>query len=231
MITCLKRFDFKEDGLELFDEPSILEQNFQAVADQCFKDLAPAKNAVNKLKRGIRWGVYANGELNWLQRQTYSLPAHVNREEMGNVREFSLLPDRFVLHPVMTKVVEAAWHRHRFEESTFERAYEVQLSAIGYEVNAASSALPSPLEPHQDTVDGSVVVIDECNTSPAYNRIYDVSGNALYEFTLAPSEGFLLNDSRYLHSVVPIVFKAEQRFGENVGWRNIIIVRFQPLGR
>ncbi len=231
MITMIKKLTFEDDGIEIFKEASLQDTSFLAFAARVFGELSPAKNAVNKLSRGIRWGVLANSKITWLDRNSYRLDASLNKQEAGRTREFDLLPIEFVTHPIVQGVIMRAFERMRFDVSSETRAFEIQLSAIRYNVSNANSAEPSPPEPHQDSVDGSVIVINEHNVFRPENRIYDLDNQPLFAFTLKPSEGFLLKDDRYKHQVVPHVFQADRWPDEDKGFRDIIIIRFQPVGR
>ena len=57
--------------------------------------------------------------------------------------------------------------------------------------------------------------------------MFDNDGRALYEFELGEGQGFVIRDDRLMHYVSDM----QLAMGAQRGHRDIMIVRFQPLGR
>lgn len=221
------------DGFALVDYPQLRSAEFQAQQAAVYDTLRPGENAANKLARAIRWGIYADGEFTWLYRNEYRLDALKNPEEKGNVRRFVLIPEPFLRRPELQDTLVAIFDRWQFEQGSTLRAYEVQLSAIRYEPTLAMPALPSPIVPHQDEVDGAVVVLRKTpHLLGGTSRIYSLNERPLYEFDIEPGEALFIRDAQLKHQVTPLLLDTGDgwRPGERA-FRDILIVRFQPVGR
>ncbi|MEI9942172.1 MAG: 2OG-Fe dioxygenase family protein [Pseudomonadota bacterium] len=211
----------------------ISNETFQARHREVFGSLVPGKNAVNQLSRGIRWGTLTRDQFTWLDRSTYKLSAALNPEERGAERQFVLIPETYLRTPEVESVLRAAFGEWRFPESSYERAYEVQLSAIRYEPSLQRPALPSPLIPHQDQVDGAIVVMAKTeHVTGGTSRLYTLDEQPRYETDLEIGDALFVRDASWKHQVTPVLltpgstWHAAQRV-----FRDVLLIRFAPLGR
>jgi hypothetical protein len=232
-MKLLRPLDIKTDGVALKRYPSLLAPAFQRLQQATYDSLRPGENTANKLKRGIGWAVFAHDKITWLDRTEYSLPANLNPEERGNVRRFLRLDEMFLTAPELEEVFRDVFQQWSFREPSSSRAYELQTTAIRYESTTTITALPSPIIPHQDQVDGAVVVLNK--TGPiigGISRIFNLDGAPLYEFDLDVGEAMFVKDDRVLHQVTPIQLAPDQHWrpGDR-GWRDILIIRFASVGR
>jgi hypothetical protein len=107
------------------------------------------------------------------------------------------------------------------------------VGAFRYEPTAAMPALPSPIAPHQDLVDSAILVAGR--TGPiagGTSRIYDLSDNPLYEFDLRVGEALFVRDHMIKHQVTPLLLVPDRDWRPgDPAWRDVLIARFQPVGR
>lgn len=223
----------ERDGCELRSFPNILTADFQAVQQAAYAKLQRGQNSTNELRRGIGWGVYINDRFIWTERHTYSLPVEFNPEEKGRTRTFVRLDSEFLENPDFEAALRDCFNAWEFEESSTDRAYEVQLSAIRYEPTLDRPAFPAPIIPHQDLIDGTVIVLQKvgCLTG-GETRIYSLDNDPLFEFNLEASEGIFIRDAEVKHQVTTLQLAPNSSWRAGCrAYRDIIIVRFQPLGR
>jgi hypothetical protein len=233
MIRVLSRPTLALDNFMLARFEALMTPTFQALHRQVFSALVPGKNAVNRLERGIRWGVFARDSFIWLDRPTYHLSVDHNPQEKGRVRQFVLISEEYLRSPEIESVlrgVHAQWH---FPQSTTERAFEIQLSAIRYAPRLEQPALPSPLEPHQDLVDGAIVVMAKTeNQAGGTSRLYTLAGQARFEVDLEVGDALFIRDAAWKHQVSPILLTPGPTWRpDDEVFRDVLLVRFQPLGR
>jgi hypothetical protein len=120
-----------------------------------------------------------------------------------------------------------------FSESSTHRAYEVQLSFIRYEPTIVQPAFPPPVIPHQDMIDGTIIVLHKIGDMVGgVSRIYSLDDEPLLEFDLAAGEGLFVRDSAMKHQVTPLQWVPSPRWrpGDRA-YRDIMIVRYQAVGR
>jgi hypothetical protein len=226
-INLLYAPSLSKQGFSTVDFPYLRSQEFQQEALRVYKEATPARNAENSLPRLLRWGVFVHDRFEWLDRATYSLPAELNPQEKGNLRLMDLFPEDFLRRPEMEKLFREVFEMFGFTQSSSARAFEVQLSGICFNPTHGGSAVPPPPYPHRDAVDGAVVVLNKKNVLGGINRIFANDGSPLYEFELDEGQGFVIVDKAALHYVTDV----QLPLGVDEGYRHIIIVRFQPLGR
>jgi len=229
----LKMPTLDEDGFSLAHYSEVLDKGYHEVQSDAYGQLRPGKNASNKLCRGIAWGVFARDRFVWLDRETYSLSADLNPEEAGRTREFVQISDRFLSHPTTEGILRKIFAVWEFQETCSTRAYEVQLSAIRYEPSLASPSMPSPIIPHQDLIDGAIVVLDRVgDLVGGVSRIYDLSDNPLYQMDLDVGDTLLVKDALVKHQVTPLMLEPSAVWGNGQrAHRDVLLVRFQPVGR
>ena len=221
---------FKVLGLEQYMSSQLVE-----LQEDVYSKLEPGQNAANKLCRGIRWGQYTSDGFTWLDRDTYSLPEDLNHEEKGRVRRFQLIDKSFLSLPEVEEMFHLIFEQWDFAERPSHRAYEIQLSAIRYEPNLYDNgvAIPSPIYPHQDLIDGAIIVLNrKGNFMGGVSRIYSLDDEPLYEFDLQVGEALLVKDQMVKHQVTPLLVSPQDDWRPNHrAYRDILIVRFQPVGR
>lgn len=220
-------------GFELSRYPGLLDPGYQALQQKAYAKLEPGVNAANKLPRGTAWGMLVNGQITWQDRNSYRLSAELNPEEAGRTRIFTPIDHDLLEHATTVAMFEDIFARWQFSESTFEVPYQVQLSAIRYEPTLAVPAMPSPVIPHQDAVDGVIVVMHKTsNLVGGLSRIYDLEGRPQWQVDLEPADGLFVRDSAVLHQVTPILLEPGARWapGEKA-YRDVLLVRFQRVGR
>lgn len=216
-----------EHGFAICDFAYLRDPTFQVVSEEVYRRLTPAKNATNQNPRGLRWGVFVNGQFHWLDRDSYSLTAQENPEEGGRVRRMDLIPTSLLRTPQCEQLFRETFDLFQFPDDSAVRAYEIQISAIRYAPKYGRSATPPPPFPHRDRVDGAIVVLKKHGVIGGINRLFDNEERALYEFEMNEGNGFLIRDARLLHYVSDV----QLALGAQEGHRDILIVRFQPLGR
>ncbi len=214
---------------------------FDVINDAAYRDLVeavygrfePGKNAVNQLCRGTAWGAYLADQFLWSDRTTYSLPREVQPEEGDRIREFSEIPKSFLLDPRTEGALRKAFEVWNHEKKSNKQLYQVQLSAIRYEPSVSRPALPSPIEPHQDLVDGTIIVLNKRGPMVGgVSRLYGLDGTPLYEIDLAVGEGLSIRDKVLKHQVTIMTLDT------SAGWRpsdtavrDVLLVRYQAVGR
>jgi len=224
----IKSFVLNKDHIALDSYTEL--KSIRALIEKEFHNLEPGENTKNKLDRGIRWGIIANNQKTWLQRNTYQLDDKFNQEESGNTRKFTLISDEFINHKVIDQLITNHFNKWRFEEGSDWRAYEVQVSLIGYKATWLETAIPAPAIAHQDMIDGSVTVLHrEGDIEGGITRVFNLDGEMLVEADLHVGDSIFMVDSETKHLVTPISIP----FGSCTGKarRLIMIIRFQPLGR
>lgn len=232
-MRLLRNATLEQDGFMLEHFDAFSSESFQSSHAAIYGALLPGENAANTLARGVRWGVFAHHQLTWLDRNTYSLPEKLNPDEKGRVRRFVLIPEPYLRRPEIELFLRQAFLIWNFPESPAERAYEVQLSAIRYQPTIATTALPSPLIPHQDLIDGAVLVLAKTeNLLGGTSRLYTLDDEPLYEMDLSVGDALFIRDARLKHQVTPLQLSpgAQWRPGQSA-YRDILIARFQPVGR
>ncbi len=232
-MRLLRTPTLNDDYFELVDYKELRNPEFVASQLAVYNDFAPGENASNKLSRGIRWGIYVNGEFIWLSRNEYHLDERFNPEERGKIRKFPLIPTGFLHRQEIVKLLNAVFARWGFIEDSYKRAYEVQLSAIRYEPSVAETALPSPMTPHQDQIDGAIVVLHKTKyLVGGVSRIYSLNENPLYEVDIKAGEALLVKDEKIKHQVTPILLNPSDTWRPGTpSFRDILIIRYQPVGR
>lgn len=221
------------DGCALADFREVRTQDFQHAQQAAFESLAPGENASNKLRRGIAWAVYAQDCFTWLDRETYQLGKEWNPEEGGRVRRFPVIDRGFMGRDDMQAILRKCFALWNFPEPSQRRAYELQCSYIRYEPTIAQPAFPSPIEPHRDMIDGVIVVLHKRgDLTGGLSRIYTLDSEPLIELDLAVGEGLVVKDDRVKHQVTTLQLEPGRswRPGDRA-YRDIMIVRFQPVGR
>jgi hypothetical protein len=78
MISMTRRPTLHDGGFAVRDYSYVRESAFQQATHCMYAPFTPARNATNQLPRALRWGVYANEHITWLDRDTYSLSAKDN---------------------------------------------------------------------------------------------------------------------------------------------------------
>jgi len=225
---CQRKLTLKRNSVQLESYSEL--SGIRNIAKAEMAKLEPGKNASNKLLRGIRWGIFVNDEFHWTKRNTYSLPANKNSEELGVVREFKLISKEFIDDPLIVDVLKQKFGTWNFKEKSHWRAYEVQVSLIGYVATLTNSALPSPVYAHQDLIDGSVTVLYiDGKIEGGITRVFDLDENMIIEAKLKENEAIFMVDDQTKHIVTPITVGLGSVSG--IAKRLLMIVRFQPLGR
>jgi hypothetical protein len=223
-----KKLTLKRDSVQLDSYPELAE--IRKLAKTELAHLKPSRNAANTLLRGIRWGIYVNEDFQWTDRNTYSLSVDLNHEESGVIREFTLISDKFINNPVVRSVLKQKFATWDFAEKSNWRAYEVQVSLIGYVATLTNTALPAPVYVHQDMIDGSVaVLLIDGKIEGGITRVFDLDENMIVEASLDEGEAIFMVDEDTKHIVTPISLALGSVSG--VAKRLLMIVRFQPLGR
>lgn len=232
-MKLLKKPNIKCDGWDIANYVGAKDPDFQKKAKEVYDSFQTGENSQNQLKRGIAWGVYARNEFTWLDRNSYRLSAELNPEEHGKTRRFSLIPKSFLELPQLQSILTQCFDVWDFKEKTNQRAYEVQLAGIRYEPTLDAPALPSPLIPHRDLVDGTIIVLNrEGCIKGGVSRLYELDGAPLCEMTLRQGEGLSVKDDRLLHQVGVMTMEPDNdwRSGDRA-FRDVLLVRFQKLGR
>lgn len=220
-------------GFQLGRYPALLDADYQRIEEEAFVKLKPGINASNQLARGTAWGVYVNGQISWQARNSYRLSAELNPEEGGRTRIFTPIDRALLDHPATMAMFLDIYDQWGFTESSFEVPYQVQLSAIRYEPTLAVPAMPSPVVPHQDAVDGVIVVMNKTsNLVGGLSRIYDLDGNPQWQVDLDPADALFVRDAAVLHQVTPILLEPGARWAPGEpAYRDVLLVRFQRVGR
>lgn len=226
-ILLVRSPSLQSDNFEVRDFPYLRDPDLQRDVRDVYGAFTPARNATNANARGIRFGVLVKGEFTWFDRDTYSLPVAFNKEEAGRIRQMDLIPEDFLRKSPIERHFHEMFAAWNFEEDSFKRAYEIQLSAIRYAPLHGRTAIPGPAYPHQDLVDTSVTVLGKENITGGVSRIFTLDDQPLYEFDLIEGQGYLVKDAAYKHYVSDV----QLPIGVGNGFRDILAVRFQPLGR
>ena len=219
---------FCVDKFDAIDNPA-----YRAKVEEVYSRFEPGKNAINQLCRGTAWGAYLDDQFVWSNRTTYSLPAQLQPEEGNRIREFSKIPRSFLTDPITEAALRRSFAVWNHPMKSDQQLYQVQLSAIRYEPTVAKPALPSPIEPHQDLVDGTIIVLNKRGTmTGGVSRLYALDGTPLYELDLAVGEGLSIRDAALKHQVTIMTLEI------NEGWRpgdtavrDVLLVRFDAVGR
>lgn len=232
-VRLLKPVELSQDGFQLTCLEAISDEEFQRVQQAEYASCKPGENTQNKLARKTRWGAYTCDEFSWQDRGTYSLPAKLNPEEGGSIRVFEQLNDAFLHHPVTEKLLRSVFHAWNFEKSSYEQLYQVQLSAIRYEPTIETPAWPSPVAPHQDLVDGAIALLHRTeNIVGGLSRIYDLDKRPLVQMDLRIGDILFVRDSEVLHQVTPLMLEPGRNWSNGQSaYRDVLLIRFQPVGR
>jgi hypothetical protein len=220
-------------GFQLDRYPALLSDDYQAIQQEAFAKFKPGVNASNKLARGTAWGVLVNGQISWQDRTGYSLSADLNPEEGGRTRIFTPIDRALLEHPATVAMFHDIFAHWGFPESSYEVPYQVQLSGIRYEPTLAVPAMPSPVIPHQDSVDGVIVVLHKTpNLVGGLSRIYDLDGAPQWQVDLNAGDALFVRDAAVLHQVTPILLEPGSRWAPgDQAYRDVLLVRFQRVGR
>lgn len=232
-ITCLRVPSIAEDGFAAKSLEEVKSVDFQDIAKRTYDTFTAGENSANRLKRGIAWGTYVNGQFHWHDRDTYHLSAQSNPEEEGRVRTFVKSGQDFLQHPVLESVLRKVFSEWNFSATSFQRAYEIQLGQVRYEPSIAEPALPSPMIPHQDEIDGAIVVLrKEGDLVGGLSRLYDLNDTPLFELDMGVGDALFVKDHMLKHQVTPLMLEpsASWSIGDRA-YRDVLLVRFQPIGR
>lgn len=233
LIASLKAPTIADDGFAVKHIDLIKADDFQEVAKRTYETFEVGQHSKNKLKRGIAWGTLVNGQYHWHNRDTYQLSSDFNSEEGGQVRTFVKSGLDFLNHPVLIAALNNVFEEWGFPTSSFERAYEVQLGQIRYEPTIIETALPSPLFPHQDEIDGAIIVLSkEGDLVGGRSRLYTLDDQPLYELDLDVGDALFVRDAKLKHQVTPMMLEPTKKWtiGDRA-YRDVVLVRFQPIGR
>lgn len=206
---------------------------FQAVQQRAFDKLEVGRNSVNELLRGTAWGAYVKGEFLWHDRETYQLDASFNEEEKGAERHFVRADEVFLAHPTTVSILKDVAARLLPGVDSAEVLIQGQLSLIRMAPTLDKPALPSPIQPHQDEVDGAIVLLNRTgDLTGGISRIYGLDGRPRYELTLAQGDALFVKDDAVLHQVSPVVLEpsADWKPGD-AAHRDVLLIRFQVVGR
>lgn len=232
-ITYLRAPSISEDGFAAKHLEEIKSSDFQDVAKRTYDTFTVGENSSNKLKRGIAWGTYVNDSFHWHDRDTYQLSAKLNPEENGHVRTFVRSGQDFLHHPALESALRKVFSEWGFSATSFQRAYEIQLGQIRYEPTITEPALPSPMIPHQDQIDGAIVVLrKEGDLVGGLSRLYALDDTPLFELDMGVGDALFVKDHMLKHQVTPLMLEpsASWSVGDRA-YRDVLLVRFQPIGR
>lgn len=234
--TALRRIDpptLDRDGFMLGRLPRVEDPGFQALQQAEYARFRPGENAANRLARRTGWGVYVNDAFHWHERETYSLSAELNPEEAGRVRRFERIGAEFLAHPMTEAVLRAVFHAWGHEKTSAQALWQVQLSAIRYEPTVEAPAWPSPIAPHQDEVDGAIVVLHRTgNLVGGLSRLYALDRRPLVQADLAVGDVLFVRDAAVLHQVTPLMLEPGADWSAGArAYRDVLLVRFQTVGR
>lgn len=221
------------DGFRIDTFDAIKDAAYREIVEEVYGSFEPGKNAINKLCRGTAWGAYLADQFLWSDRTTYSLPKELQPEEGDRIREFSPIPKSFLLDPRTEAALRKAFDVWNHAMKSDKQLYQVQMSAIRYQPDVSRPALPSPIEPHQDLVDGTIIVLNKRGPMVGgVSRLYQLDGTPLYEIDLAIGEGLTIRDAALKHQVTIMTLDT------GAGWRpgdtavrDVLLVRFQAVGR
>ncbi|MBL4801191.1 MAG: 2OG-Fe dioxygenase family protein [Emcibacter sp.] len=232
-VRLLKPIELAKDGFQVAHFDAISGDKFQSIQQAEYASCKPGKNAKNKLARKTRWGAYIRDTFSWQDRSTYSLSAELNPEEGGAIRQFEQLDNAFLHHPVTEKLLRTVFHAWDFEKSSEEQLYQVQLSAIRYEPTIETPAWPSPVAPHQDLVDGAIAVLHRTeNIVGGLSRIYGLDKSPLVQMDLRIGDILFVRDAEVLHQVTPLMLEPGENWSAGKpAYRDVLLIRFQPVGR
>lgn len=230
-VTLLKNLSFLEDGIQVFENSTINDNEFQKQVEEVYSKFKPAVNAINPLHRAIRWGIKVKNQTIWLENNQYQVSANLNPEEKGAIRTMQLIPNDFLETPQVRAIINQTFEAFYPSSSTADRAYMVQLSSIRYQPTLEKTCEPSPNHPHQDGYDSAIWVLQKTpGLIGGYTRIFTANdGSPLYQLELKPGEGLLVSDKNYQHQVLPMLF--DPHSARDIAVRDILIVRIDPVSR
>lgn len=222
---------FATHGVEIVSREYLLEPAFRAMQQEVYRALTPARNATNRLARGLRWGVLIDGAVRWTEDDEYALSAELNPEEGGRVRQMDLLPDRFVTSATIEQLVLDTFAIYHPDADSARTPFIVQMSAIRYQPSVERTCYPSPDAPHQDGFDNGIFVLARtANLAGGATRLFTLEGRPMYETMLAEGQGIHVADERWLHQVLPMT--VDTSLGDPACcYRDILIVRIDPASR
>lgn len=225
--------DLKTTGFATRDYEYLATPEFLQAADNEYADAAPGENASNQLKRKIGWAVMAGDRIIPLKRGEYVLSKELNPEEGGRVRRFRPLTHGFMLRREMIRLYLDYFKEHFDPSQLSERAFEIQLSAIRYEPTLEEPAWPSPLQPHQDQVDGAIVCLNRKGPIVGgVTRVFTLKNEPIAEVNLRPGQALLIEDARVKHQVSPVMLEPDENWVPgDPAYRDVLLIRIQPLGR
>lgn len=232
-IRQIRQADLITDGYMLARFGDITNSSYESLQSSEYDNMRPGRNAANQLARKVAWGAYLDDTFLWSDREAYRLPKELNAEEGGRVRLFDTLSREFLEHPITENLLRCVFNAWSFEKDSSEQLYQVQLSAIRYEPTFENPAFPSPVEAHQDMVDGVIVVLNKTeNLIGGTSRLYNLDKEPLVELDLAVGDMLFVKDDAIMHQVSPILLMPGERWHpkERV-YRDVLLIRFQAVGR
>lgn len=222
-----------KDGFMTRHYPAVNDPAYQDVQQAAFDKLEVGRNAVNELLRGTAWCAYVNGKFHWHDRESYQLDAKFNDEEGGAVRHFVRADEAFLKHPTTEAILKDAAARLLPGADSAEVLIQGQLSLIRMAPTLDKPAIPSPIAPHQDEVDGAIVLMNRTgDIAGGVSRIYGLNQSPRYELTLNQGDALFVKDDAVLHQVSPVVLEpgATWKPGD-AAHRDVLLIRFQVVGR
>ena len=234
--TAIRRLQpptLDHDGFMLGHMACVLDPAFQEMQLAEYAQFRPGRNTVNQLARRTAWGAYIHDTFTWHDRETYSLDAAANPEENGATRIFDRAGADFLAHPVTEAILRAVFEAWRFQVGSSEQLYQVQLSLIRYEPTIRAPAMPSPVAPHQDRVDGAIVALHRTpNLVGGLSRIYDLEGEPLAQMEMKAGDILFVRAAEVLHQVTPLMLEPGIDWAPcQRAFRDVLLVRFQAVGR
>lgn len=231
--TRIQPATLSEDGFMTRHYPAINDADYQVVQQIAFDKLEVGRNAVNELFRGTAWCAYVKDEFHWHDRETYQLDANYNDEEKGAVRHFVRIEEAFLKHQTTEAILRDAAARLLPGVDSGTSLVQGQLSAIRMAPTLDKPALPSPIAPHQDEIDGAIVLMNRTgNVTGGVSRIYGLDNRPRYELTLSQGDALFVKDDAVLHQVSPIVLEPGEFWKPgDAAYRDVLLIRFQVVGR
>ncbi len=229
--TFLKNLTVAEDGLEKVNAATVLSPEFQQLVNNTYSQYSPARYSSNKIKRGVRWGILANDEISWSNKNTYQVSEELNPEEAGRVREIDQIPDTFLGSRVVRDLIDRTFHLYHPGASSNWQPYVVQLSALRYEPTLTDTCYPSPDAPHQDGFNNAIWVLQKTpGLTGGQSRIFSLDKKPLFETNLEAGDGLMIEDAKYFHQVLPMLVNSHTAKSDLV-CRDILIIRIDPATR
>lgn len=227
----LQQLSFSRDGLECVHVPNVLSPEFQRFVINTYMKFTPARNAKNKICRGLRWGTLANGKIYWSTNPVYQLSQDLQPEEGGKARTMDLIPTEFLDSKVVKELIELTFKTYHPEGDSNRQHYVVQVSALRYQPTLNQTCYPSPDMPHQDGFNNGIFVLYKSKgLLGGHSRVFSLELEALYETDLQAGDGIFIEDKKYFHQVLPMMVDSHLAESEEV-CRCILIIRIDPASR